>query len=104
MLSSMDGPSAPNPARRKRLPPGPRQQGHARVNGRSGQTSRTISQPTEPAGNASNVRSPERRSFDALMESRLAESQPMWQAYLGPLLSKSDVQRLLGVESAQEID
>jgi hypothetical protein len=49
-------------------------------------------------------RSPARRSFDELMESRRANSGAVWRAFLGPLLSRTEVQELIGAESAGEID
>src|SRR5262245_7545400 len=50
-------------------------------------------------GAESDDRSPERQSFDELMESRRAESRAVWRAFLGPLLSQAEVQDLIGAAS-----
>ena len=38
------------------------------------------------------------------MESRRAESRAVWQAFLGPLLSREEARQRLGLASDQEID
>jgi len=38
------------------------------------------------------------------MESRRAESRAVWRAFLGPLLSQTEVQDLIGAASAQDVD
>lgn len=38
------------------------------------------------------------------MESRRGESLAVWQAFLGQFLSKSEVQELIGAETASEVD
>ncbi len=55
-------------------------------------------------GAQNDARSLARRSFDELMESRSADSGAVWRAFLGPLLSQTEVQQLIGADSANEVD
>src|SRR5215204_2343287 len=55
-------------------------------------------------GAQNDARSLARRSFDELMESRSAESGAVWRAFLGPLLSQTEVQQMIGADSANEVD
>jgi hypothetical protein len=107
MLSRMDGTSKQGQDGRERDgSPAVRGRngGRAPADGRSRRMPAAVSNGAEPGGPAADDRSPARRSFDALMESRRDESRRVWEAFLGPLLSREQVRRLLRVESDQEVE